>query len=337
MKSKLPSKHFHLRVGLLLLSVVFIVGVLGYRLAGWGWIDSFYMVVILLSTVGLEEVHDLSHSPGMEIFTAVLIIFGVSTALYIIGAFVQMMTEGEINRALGLQRVTREIRRLRDHVIICGFGRMGEILAQQLESQGKAFCIVDDDAERITEATEQGYLALNDNATEEEALEQAGVMQAHALVTTLPKDADNVFITLTARNLNRDLQIIARGEFPTTEKKLLQAGANRVVLPAATGALRMAAMITRPSILELVELVAGRHVAEVEVAELKLPQGCSLVGKTLGESHIRSRHELLVVAVRHGEQLHFAPGAKTEFQTNDRLIVMGQRDDIERFRQEHQI
>ena len=249
-----------------------------------------------------------------------------------------MMTEGEINRALGLRRVSREIQRLTDHVIVCGFGRMGETLAGELTRGGRPFVVIDHDPERITEAISLGYLALTDNATEEDALVHANVRRAKTLVITLPTDAENVFLTLTARNLNPDLQIVARAELPSTEKKLLQAGANRVVLPAAAGALRMAAMVTRPSTVEFIELVAGRHVTEVQVDELTIPPGSHLVDRTVRDSETRSRHGLLIVGVRHpGGELIFNPGADTVFQGGDTVIVMGQRDDIERFRVEQRI
>ncbi|MBN2293843.1 MAG: potassium channel protein [Pirellulales bacterium] len=324
----------HVQTALLMLVMVFVVGVAGYCIAGWDLVDSIYMVVIILSTVGLEEVHQLS--PEMELFTSIIIVVGVSTALYLMGAFVQMMTEGEVNRVLGLRKISRDIKRLNGHVVICGFGRMGEILAGQLRNKKKTFVIVEKSPERIAEATELGYLAVSDDATEENALESVGVAKAATLVTTLPHDADNVFIALTARNLNPDIHIIARGEFQSTEKKLIQAGADRVVLPAATGAMRMAAMITRPSMVELVELVAGSHVAEVEVDEVALSSECKLVGKTLGQSDIRSRHGLLVVAVRRGkESLQFAPGANLLFEAEDRVVVIGPLEDIERFRREH--
>lgn len=332
----MPSAWSHLRIGLFVLAIVFLVGVTGYRLFGWSLVDSIYMVALLLSTVGLEEPHDLSGYPTMEMFTVVIMVFGVSTALYIMGAFVQMMTQGEINRALGIQRVNREVRRLNDHIIICGFGRMGEILAEQLQRQRQSFVIVDNDADRIGEAGQSGYLALNANASEEDALRSVGIEKAKNLVTTLPEDADNVFITLTARNLNPKIHIIARGELPSTEKKLIQAGADRVVLTAATGAMRMAAMITRPSVVELVELVAGRHVDEVEVDEIALPDGCKFVGATIGTSHIRSRNGLLIVAVRRNDdQLLFAPGADMVFEAGDHVIVMGHLNDIECFRKQY--
>jgi voltage-gated potassium channel len=249
-----------------------------------------------------------------------------------------MMAEGEIDRALGLHRVSREIDRLSGHIVICGFGRMGEILAHELQRQKKSFVIVEKDQDRVTEATAQRYLALSDDATEEEALVRAGVARAKTLVTTLPGDADNVFITLTARNLNPELTIIARGEFPSTEKKLIQAGADRVVLPAATGALRMATMITRPSAVELIEVVTGQQIAEVEVDEVQVPEGSPLVGISVRDSQTRSRHGLLIVAIRRpGKPLEFNPGGEAVFDGGTSVIVMGRTADIDRFRAHYQL
>ena len=322
-----------LRVGLILLALIFVVAVVGYRLAGWSTIDSIYMVVVTLSSVGFREIGHMT--PALKVFTILLIVFGVSIALYTVGGFVQMTAEGEINRAFGLRRVTREIQRLKRHVIICGFGRMGEILAGELHRQRVPFVVHDNSSERIAEATSLGYLARNEDATEEEVLLQAGIRQAKTLVAALPGDADNVFITLTARNLNPRLQIIARAEFQTTEKKLIQAGADRVVLPATTGAQRMAAMITRPSAIDLTELAAHHQVAQVEIDELPVPADSPLVGCTIGQFEIRSRFDLLIVAIRRGDgELTFNPGPNTAFHGGDNVIVMGRQDDIDRFRRE---
>jgi voltage-gated potassium channel len=324
-----------LQIGLTILAAILIVAVCGYRMGGWSWLDSIYMAVTTLSMVGYRDDVGGPMTWQLQVFTIVLILFGVSAALYVLGGLFQMMTEGEVNRALGLRRVTREIERLNGHVIVCGFGRTGEILAGELARENRPFVVIDNDPERITEAIALGYLALTDNATEEEALEHAGVARAQTLVITLPTDSENVFITLTARNLNPELQIVARAELPTTEKKLIQAGANRVVLPSAAAALRMSAMVTRPSTVELIELVAGRHVT-VQVDDLTLPPESPLVGRTVRDSETRSRHGLLIVGVRHpGGELMFNPGADTVFQGGDTVIVMGQKADIERFRREH--
>jgi voltage-gated potassium channel len=330
----MPSPLRRLRTGLLTLAAIFVAGVLGYRVAGWSLLDSVYMVVITMSTVGYNEVGPMT--PGLKCFTIGLIVVGVSAAFYTLGGLVQMMAEGEINRALGRRRVTHQVQRLAGHVIICGFGRMGEVLAGELTARGQPLVIVEKRPEQVSEAAAQGHLAVHDDATEEQALESVGVRRAKALVTTLPSDADNVFITLTARNLNPALKIIARGEFRSTEKKLIQAGADRVVLPAATGALRMAAMITRPSIIDLIELAAGRQTAEVVIDELTIPAGSPLAGCTVRQTQPRSRHGLLVVAIRQpNNSLEFNPETDASFPGGGGVIVLGRADDIERFRKEY--
>ena len=333
-----PPSLKRLRLGLVILAIIFLVAVFGYWVAGCSLLDAVYMVVITLSTVGYEEVIDISDSLALKAFTILVIVVGVSTALYIMGGLLQMMFEGEINRAMGLRRVTREIERLSGHIVICGFGRMGEVLAGELLRRHESFVILESDSERIAVATSLNYLALNDDGTEEDALKAAGVGRAKRLVTTLPRDADNVFITLTARNLNPKLMIIARGEFQTTEKKLIQAGADRVVLPATTGALRMAAMITRPAAVELIEIVAGQQIAEVEVDELTIPESSRLVGMTVRESETRSRHGLLIVAIRPaGKKLEFNPGGDSIFEAGASVVAMGRPEDIDRFRAEYRI
>ncbi len=329
-----PLKRF--RTGLAALGVIFVLSVCGYWVAGWTLLDSVYQVVLVLSTVGLEEAHDLSDSPALKIHTILVMVFGVSAVFYILGGLIQMMTEGDINRALGMLRLDQKIEQLRGHTIVCGFGRMGEILADQLARRRRPFVIVENDPARIAEAKAKGYLTVNDNATEETAMNHAGIQHATTLVTTLPSDADNVFISLTARNLSPDLKIIARGEYPTTEKKLMQAGADRVVLPAATGALRMAAMITRPSAVELIEVVTGRQISEVEIDELVIPANSSLAGKTVRDSEMRSKHGLLIVAIRPpGGNVEFNPSGDSGIPADGTVIVMGHQQDIDRFRRDH--
>jgi len=262
-----------------------------------------------------------------------VILFGVSTSFYIFGGVVQMVLEGEVNRALGVRRANREIERLSGHVVICGFGRMGEVVAAELRRRNEPFVLVERNPEHVAQSTAFRYLSVQADATEEESLVAARVAAAKALVTTLPSDADNVFITLTARNLNPKLQIIARGEHRSTEKKLIQAGADRVILPATTGALRMAAMVTRPSTIELIELAAGGHIAEMAVDEFTLPASSSLVGVSIRESQPRSKHGLLIVAIRHSNgQFELSPSAATRFEENDSVVVIGRIDDIEAFR-----
>lgn len=323
------------KLGAVVLSAIVSISVLGYVfLFGRGWIDALYMVVITVGTVGFGE-HSSIGWPE-QLFTMGVIVLGISASVFTLGGFIQMMTEGEIERILASGRASRNIEGLAQHAIIAGFGRVGRILAQELAERKQPFVIVENNPAAAAEAESMGYLAVEGDATEEETLIRAGIQRAKCLVTVLPNDAANVFITLTSRNLNRELQIIARGEQHSTQKKLLQAGANRVVLPASIGAMRIASMITHPSTVELMELVAGRSVLDVEVDELTVPDACPLLGRSIGETEIRARHGLLIVAIKHATgKLTFNPETTATFQPRDIVIVMGRVEDIERFRREY--
>ena len=321
------------RRGAVILLVVLVASVCGYRLLGRSWLDALYMVVITVATIGYGEASTLP--AGEQLFTIGVILFGLAASGYTIGAFFQLATAGEIEKVLGLRRMTSEIARLKDHVIVCGFGRMGQILCAELQRREVRFVIIDRDPEVLAEVAPLRYLALHGDAVDEETLLSAGIERAATLVTVLPDDAHNVFITLTSRNLNARMQIIARGELPSTQKKLLQAGATRVVLPAAIGALRIASIITKPSTVELMELFAGRAL-DVEVDELRIESTCPLLGRTVRETETRRIHGLLVVAVKRADGvMTFNPDADFTFAAGDTIIVMGKPFDIERFCREN--
>lgn len=322
-----------IRLGALALLGVIVAGVLGYRLSGRGWLDSLYMVIITVSTVGYGEQSALP--PGQQWLTMGVITFGMFAAAITIGGLVQMVAEGEVDRILSVGRVTRDIERLQGHVIVCGFGRIGRTLAEQLGHNGLEFLIIDANTERVTAALDEGHLALHGDATEESVLQAAGILRARALVTALANDAVNVFVTLTSRNLNPHLQIIARGEQSSTEKKLIQAGADRVVLPAAIGARRMSAMITHPSTVELMEFMFDHRVLDVELDELRIGATSPLAGQTLKSLNLSPRLRLLIIGVKHGGgSMTFNPDGQFTLASDDVLIVMGRREDIQRLRAE---
>jgi voltage-gated potassium channel len=326
------------RAGAAVLAAVILIAVPVYRFAGTDhdWIESLWFVVITVSSVGLAEESELS--PALQVFTVLLIVFGLSAAMYTFGGFIQMMTEGEVERALGRRRMTQGIERLTNHVILCGFGRIGNVLARELVRQAKAFVVVDNDPEVIEEATASKYLVVTGEAAEETTLIAAGVERAAALVSSLPSDADNVFITLTARNLNSEIKIITRAEFPSSQKKLKQAGADRVVMPSRIGAHRMARMITRPTTANLMERVIDDVSLEIEMDEIRLPAESRLVGVTVANAEAHRRHGLLFVAVEHAdEQMLFNPGGDYTFQPADIVIVMGRPEDIKRFREQYEL
>ncbi len=221
--------------GLALFLLVCVIAVIGYMANGWELDDSIYMVIITIFGVGYGEVNPIE-SPGLRALTIMVIVSGYGAVIYTVGGCMQMLIDGELNKALGARRMTKGIERLEGHTIICGIGRLGTILARELAKAGKPFVAIDLDLARLQDAESRGYLVLQGDASEEETLEQAGIRRASVVATVLSQDAANVFVTITARAMNPDVTIIARGENPRTEKKLLGSGANQVVLPTAIGA-----------------------------------------------------------------------------------------------------
>ena len=242
LKSPYAAQHT-LRKGLSFFGVTFVVATAGYVLAGWEWLDAFYMVTITIFGVGFGEVRPIE-TPALKFFTMGVIAVGCSSLIYVIGGIVQLLTEGEISRMLGGIQRSREIDHLDDHTIICGYGRVGQILAKELASNGQKVVILDCNSDRVGKAIADGFLAFQGNAVEDDALRQAGIFRARTLATVLPDDAVNVFITLTARELSETITIISRAENPGTERKLMRSGASHVVMPSAIGAERIAQLAT---------------------------------------------------------------------------------------------
>ena len=312
-------------------AAVLAVFALGYRLAGWSWGDAVYMVVITAFSVGFGEVHPVVE-PWLRVWTMALIVLGCTGIIFITGTLVQLLTESQIQRALGGKRMETEIERLKDHTIICGFGRIGRTLALQLAEAGAPFMVLDQSAERVAEARERGWLALQGEATDEEVLRVAGIDHARVLATVLPDDAKNVFITLSARNINKDIQIIARGEVPSTERKLIQAGANRVVLPAHISGDRIAHLILHPNARELLSgrtrsrLAFEHHLTElgVDMEEIEIGHGSPWVNRRLGdfEREASEHHQLAIAVLRSSGDVLLNPEGNTALHAGDAVVVM---------------
>ncbi|HIK45920.1 MAG TPA: potassium channel protein [Leptolyngbyaceae cyanobacterium M65_K2018_010] len=327
--------------GIVFFSLTVVVAVIGYIMAGWGFLDAIYMVVITVFGVGYGEVKPLA-SPLLKLFTIFVIIAGALSVAYTVSGFVQLITEGEIRRALNLKRMTKEIEGLENHVIICGFGRIGQLVARKLKSEGQPLIVIDNDPERIALAQEQGYLMYQGNATDEAALEAVGIFRAKSLATVLPNDAANVFITLTAREMNPNLMILARGEMPSTEKKLRLAGADHVVLPASISALRMAHLISHPSAVDFLSQTDGHQglnefLAELDIQlnELTVAAGSSLIGGTIGDIELRGKGTFIIVALRRADgEVVIHPSRDTYLAKGDSVILMGHQGDMPSFVQQ---
>ena len=321
-----------IRIGALSLAIVFVVSILGYHYLGeYDWLDSVWMVFITVSTVGYGE--NSNSSDAIQILTMLLIVFGVSSSVYTFGGFIQLLLEGEVERAFGRRKMTKEIERLENHVIICGYGKMGRDLVSQLEHRKIPFVVVDIDAEKSRLAQESGLLSINGDATSEEILKLAHFDTARALVTSLPTDAENVFITLTGRNLRADVQIIAKSEHESSCGKLRQAGADKVVMPHRIGAQQMERMISRPTTAAMVELFAEASYLEMELDEFRVGSNSGLAGLALAESRIKEQFNLLVVGIQKLEGgFQFNPSSTDVIQASDTLLVMGSLRDINRMK-----
>lgn len=313
-----------------------VIAVTGYVLAGWTLLDAIYMVVITIFGVGYGEVQPLT-STALKVFTILVIIAGVLSVAYTVSGFVQLITEGEIRKLLNVKRMNKDIELLEDHVIICGFGRIGQMLARQLKSAHQPFVVLDSNPDRIEMGQTQGYLTYLGNATDEHHLQAVLIQKARTLATVLPDDAANVFITLTAREINPQLTILARGELPSTEKKLRLAGADHVVLPATISAARLAHLITNPSAVDFLSQSDGRAslnelLAELDIQLNELAVDSSLVGGTVGDVELRGKGTFIIVALRRASgDVVIHPGHDLYLAKGDTLMLMGHQGDMPNF------
>jgi voltage-gated potassium channel Kch len=306
-----------------------VAATIGYMANGWSISDAVYMVILTVYTVGYQEVRPIN-TPALHVLTISTIVFGCTGMIFLTGALVQVFTVGQITQLLGLKRVNSEIEKLKDHVIICGFGRIGVMLAKELKDGGTAFLILERNEGRIAQAEGLGYLCLQADAANEEALEQAGIRRARTLATVLPDDSVNVFVTLSARRLNPKIQIIARGEVPSTESKLVYAGADKVVLPTHIGAERMAEMILFP---ETARFIRGSERMRdfdktlrdlgLQLELITIPDNAGAVGQTVGDLEHRARGGFFIVQLdRRSGETHTRPGASVKIEAGDGVLIV---------------
>jgi len=333
--SRVSEPFTKMVIGIALFFTICVIAVTGYTASGWELDDAIYMVIITVFGVGYGEVRPIQ-SPGLRALTIMVIIAGYGAVIYTVGGFMQMLIDGELKKALGARRMAREIDRLQGHVIICGIGRVGTILARELHRSGKPFVVVDRDELRLQAAADHGYLIVHGDATEEDILNQAGIDHASMLATVLSDDAKNVFVTITARAMNPRLTIIARGENPRTERKLLGCGANQVVLPSAIGAQKVAQLIIRPSAESLLaQLTTQSDMNEdlqqlgLQFYELSVPENSPLVEQPLRDMEIRGNHSVVVVAVRDIDgHTTLQPDPTFTIRAGTTIIVLGHKNDI---------
>ena len=313
-------------VAVLLLSVIVVGGTLGYMvIEGWGAWDAFYMTMITLTTVGYREVHPMSRLG--EAFTTILLVVGVGTMLYSFSLIGARVIEGRLQPQFERRRIARMLDGLRDHFIVCGYGRIGSIIVDEFRRQHVPHVIVERNPLRIQQLLENGHLALEGDASSEDVLTRAGIQRARGLIAAVSTDAENVYTILSARLMNPSLYVIGRAESDESARKLRQAGADRVMSPYQIGGLHMAQLALRPTVVEFVQLATSSETMELSMEQIAVRAGGPLVGATIVGANLRQTFGVIVIGIRRATgKMEFAPPPDARIEAGDHLVVLGPND-----------
>jgi voltage-gated potassium channel len=330
MTGLLDSPGRNLTVGVTFVVTVMTLATAAYMAAGWSFRDAVYMVIITVYTVGFNEVRPIN-TPALNAITIALILLGCTGIIFLTGALVQFITASQLNRVIGLKRMNTQIDQLKGHVVVCGFGRLGAVLARTLSASSAGFVILEENEARATDARAQGHLCIHGDASSEAVLLAAGVMRAHALATVLRNDALNVFITLSARALNPNLSIVARGELASTQGKLLQAGADKVVLPTHIGAERIAEMVLYEESARIIGGLESSHGFQrllhnfgIELEVVTAAPQSPAVRMTVAAIERQAKGAFFIVQInRRDGDVFTAPPAATVVGEGDGVVLIG--------------
>ncbi|OIO01342.1 MAG: potassium channel protein [Desulfovibrionaceae bacterium CG1_02_65_16] len=320
---------FQFVLGLCNMCVVFAAGLCVFiYVEGWNFVESFYMMVITLSTVGFGEIHPLSDRG--RLLTALIIICGVGNFAYIVSSFSRMLVDGHLNKLLWRRKVQKRIDKLDQHYIVCGYGRIGCVVVQEILKSSPDVVVIENNEKLVEQLKRDGIMHLAGDATDDALLVSAGIKRARSIVTALTDEAANVYVTLTARQLNPAIFIVARAGNASHITRLEFAGANKVVLPHLIGGVRMANSVLRPTVTDFVELALRGNI-DLQLEEMAIGRASSLAGKNLVESRIRQDFDLIVVAIKREDgSLVFNPGPKVLILGGDTLITVGRPADLAR-------
>ena len=310
-------------------ALLILAGTAGFTaLERWPPFDALYCTVITLTTIGYGDVAPAT--AGGRLFAMLLALSGVFTMFYLGAEFVRAVVSGEFQTYLGRQRMERALAELKNHVIVCGYGRMGKLVSQEFSSQGIPFVVIDREGESLEDFALPHGIPLPGDATHDEVLKKAGVGRARALVTVAPSDADNLYITLSARLLNDKLFVVARAENEQAEQKLVRAGANRVVSPYVIGGARIAHAVLRPTVVDFIDLATKTEHFDLQIEETTLAAGSQLVGRTLKDGLVREKYGVMIVAIKKatGHMVYNPPGDAV-LEAGDILIALGQRRQLD--------
>ncbi|MCA9135230.1 MAG: potassium channel protein [Planctomycetales bacterium] len=331
------SPFTKIRRGATALGLIVLLAIVGFHnIAGYGWVEAVWMVVITISTVGYGE-HS-AHDGTTQLLSIAVILLGTTAAAYTFTGMIQLTLQGEFDRAFGRRRMEKELSKLKKHTIICGFGKSGPVLAKDLQRRRSKFVILEIDPVNFQHAIDLGYLAINADATDEEALKQANICYASAIVVALPTDAQNVFITLSARNLCPSIRIVAQADQESSSRKLRQAGANEVVMGHQMVAEYMSRLVTRPTAARFFSSLTEPEFKDLMLDEFAILNGSAIENQSIAGLGIRDKHELLVVAIKgHDERLDFNPRGDRVLKVGETILVMGKQEDVSAFQKSYSL
>ena len=318
------------QLGVLLLVIALAGGTAGYVVLGLGVLDALYQTVTTVSTVGFREVDLEEVDTAWKIFTMVVVLAGVGTALYTLSVFFEALVEGRLTDRIGRRRMERRIDGMKGQVIVCGWGRVGRSVAAHVGGLGADVVVVDRDPERVASVP---FPVIEGDATDDEVLERAGIDRARTLISALDADADNLYVTLSGRSRRPDLFIVARARVDSAESKLLQAGANRVVNPQRIGGARMAALALQPDVADFMDVVMHDGSLEFRLADVRLAERSELAGKTIRDAHVRDRTGAMVLAIRQADGSFLTnPEPDTDLAGGAVLIAVGTEEQLDELR-----
>lgn len=319
-----------LKIALLFLLTIFIVGTFGFHfIEKWGVVDSFYATITTLSTVGYGDF--VPRTAEGKFFAVFIIIFGVGTMLYSFGLISETVIEGRLRGLLGRGKLEKIIGKMSNHYIICGCGRIGFLICRELTAEKVPCVVIDNNPEVIQKAQDEGFIYCKGDATQDKTLIDAGIKRAKGIVCVLPSDAENLYVILTAKELNQNIYIMSRSEDESSEHRLVRAGADRVISPYKLGGVRMAMAILRPAMLDFIEITSRRQSLELRMEEIPIHPGSQFIGKSLEDSGIRQHYGLIVITVKKDSgKMIFNPLAEYIIAEGDRLIAMGEDENVKR-------
>ncbi len=317
---------------LVLIILIIFISTIGFHvIEGWSFLDCLYMTVITIFTVGFKEVRVLS--PQGQIFTILVILGGVGTALFAFTKISEIAFEGGINKFWRRRRMEKELKNLKNHYIICGHGRMGKIVRERLEEEKLPFVVIDNKEEQLEDIKQtNSCLFIEGDAAHEDILTKAGIKKAKGLAALLSTDADNLYLVLSAKLINPSLFILSKAMDEEAERKILQIGANKIVNPHKLSGLKIAQGLIRPTLVDFMDLIIRRKELSLYMEEFAVKKDSQLVNHNLKESDIRRTANVIVVAVKKpGEELVFNPSPDTKMETGDILLVLGDKNAVNQF------